>query len=175
MFNAPDIITNIPEIAQIYAINDKQSYDLDLAIERMDQNIFLDTMDESTIARWEKMLQFVPLATDTIEDRRFRVKSKVIEKLPYSYRVILKKLDTLCPLGYAFVMNDSKTDVAVKLALKTKNMINDVDVLLDQMLPLNMTYSVIVMWNSYEILSNMKHDELSAYTHKSLREDVFTF
>ena len=81
----------------------------------------------------------------------------------------------MCPLGYAFVMNDSKTDVAVKLALKTKNMINDVDVLLDQMLPLNMTYSVIVMWNSYEILSNMKHDELSAYTHKSLREDVFTF
>jgi hypothetical protein len=175
LFEAPEIFSNIPEIAQIYAINDKQSEDLESAVDRMDQNIFLSTMDEATIARWENILNFIPLDTDTIEDRRFRVKSKVIEKLPYTERVILRKLDTLCPLGYEMIVNDDRTDVLVKLALKSKNTIEDVDKMMDEMLPLNMTYVVMVMFNNYEAISHFTHEELAVFTHENIKENVFTF
>lgn len=175
MFEAPEIFTNIPEIAQIYAMNDKQGEDLESAVDRMDRNIFLDSMDEATIKRWENILQITPLDTDTVEDRRFRVKSKVIEKLPYSHRVILRKLDILCPLGYEMILSDDKTDVLVKLALKSRNTIEDVDKMMDEMLPLNMTYIVMVLWNDYNTISKYTHEELAVFTYGSIKEDVFTF
>lgn len=175
MFNAPDIFTNIPEIAKIYDINERQGEDLENAVERIDQNIFLDTMDETMIARWEDILKLNPLDTDTVEDRRFRVKSKVIEKLPYTYQVIVRKLDILCPLGYALIISDDRTDVLVKLALKSKNTIEDVGTMMEDMLPLNMTFDVMVLWNDYNTISKYTHEELAVFTYGSIKEDVFTF
>ena len=99
MFNAPEIFSNIPDIAQIYEINDSQSDELDEALEQLDNNIFLDKMDVETCARWEDILEITSFDDDKIEDRRFRIKLKILEKLPYSYRVIIKRLDFLCPDG----------------------------------------------------------------------------
>lgn len=173
MFNAPEIITNIPDIAQIYAINDGQCDDLELAIETMDQNIFLDTMNEDMIARWESMLGIVPLDDDTVEDRRFRVKSKVMERLPYSIRVIWHKLDTLCPDGYVMILNDDLTEAQIKLALKSKKMIDDVGDLMEDTLPLNIVFVVSIIWNQYETLTRFTHRQLAHRTHRQIREEVF--
>lgn len=173
MFNAPEIFTNIPDIAQIYAINDEQIAELEDAVDQMNDNIFLDSMNEEMIARWEKMLDIIPLDDDTLDDRRFRVKSKVLEKLPYSYRVILAKLDTLCPDGYQFIIDEDRLSVETKLALKSKRMITDVDEMLEDVLPLNMTYVVSILWNQYETLARYTHEHLASYTQKQLRENVF--
>ena len=174
MFNAPEIFTNIPDIAQIYAINDAQIEELERAVEQMDSNIFLDTMDKETIERWENILMLNPMDNDTLEDRRFRVKSKILEKLPYSYRVIIRKLDALCPDGYTFIINDSKTNVETKLALKSKKMISDVERFLDEVLPLNMTFVVSIMWNQYSLLAGHTYRELAEYTQGDIREAVFS-
>ena len=173
MFNAPEIFTNIPDIAQIYEINNKQSDDLDRALAQMDDNIFLDRMDAETCLRWEKILGITAFDDDTIEDRRFRIKSKVLEKLPYSYRVIIEKMDVLCPDGYTFIIDDDQLSVEAKLSLKSQKMIKDVDELFDNVIPLNMTYVVSVLWNSHAVLSKFTHEELSRFTHQELREKVF--
>ena len=173
MFNAPEIFTNIPDIARIYEINDRQSDDLDRALAQMDDNIFLDRMDEATCLRWEKILGITALDDDTLDDRRFRVKAKVLEKLPYSYRVIIEKLDTLCPDGYTFIIDDDRLSAEAKLALKSKKMIKDVDQMLDNVMPLNMTYVVSVLWNSHEVLGRFTHEELSVLTYQDMREKEF--
>ena len=173
MFNAPEIFTNIPDIAQIYAVNDKQSDDLDKALAQMDDNIFLDKMDSETCSRWESILDITRFDDDTLEDRRFRIKSKVLEKLPYSYRVIIKKLDVLCPDGYTFIIDGDRLSVEAKLSLKSKKMMQDVDDLFDNVIPLNMTYVVSIIWNTHRVLANYTHEELSKFTHRELRERVF--
>ena len=172
MFNAPEIFTNIPDIAQIYEINNKQSDDLDQALAQMDDNIFLDRMDEATCKRWEGILEITAFDDDTIDDRRFRIKSKILEKLPYSYRVIIKKMDVLCPDGYTFIIDDDRLSVEAKLSLKSKKMVKDVDELFDNVIPLNMTYVVSIIWNTHAVLSRYTHEELSKLTHKELREKV---
>ena len=172
MFNAPEIFTNIPDIAQIYEINTKQSDDLEKALAQMDDNIFLDRMDEGTCKRWEGILDITAFDDDTLEDRRFRIKSKILEKLPYSYRVIIKKMDVLCPDGYTFIVDDDRLSVEAKLSLKSKKMINDVDELFDKVLPLNMTYVISIIWNTHETLGKHTHEKLSNYTYKELRERV---
>ena len=83
MFNAPEVITMIPDIKKIYDINDTQCEQLEASVETLDKNIFLDTMDESTIERWEKILEIFPFDDDTLNDRRFRVKGKVISEFEF--------------------------------------------------------------------------------------------
>lgn len=41
MFNAPEIIMNIKDIAEIYKINDSQEAELENAVEILENNIFL--------------------------------------------------------------------------------------------------------------------------------------
>ncbi len=172
MFNAPDIFTNIPDIAQMYDINEKQCEALDQAIEEMNANIFLDSMGESMIERWEEMLKISPLDNDSLEDRRFRVKSKVMERLPYSIRVIWQKLDTLCPGGYAMTVSEDRTEVSIKLALTSIKMIEDVGELMEEMLPLNMVFTIEIMFNQYKALSKYTYAELAEFTHGELREST---
>lgn len=172
MFNAPEIFTNIPEIAHIYELNNKQSNELEQALERLDNNIFLDRMDAETCERWEKILEITAFDNDTLKDRRFRIKLKVLEKLPYSYRVIVKKLDNICQDGYVFVIDDKKLSAEVKLSLKSKKMITDVDKMLDNTIPLNMTYVVSIIWNMHEVLGKYTHGSLGTLTHQEMREKV---
>ena len=118
MFNAPEIIMNIKDIAEIYKINDSQEAELENAVEILENNIFLEKMGEQMIARWEK--------------------------------------------------------IQIKLALTSKKMISDVTELLEEILPLNMTYNVQVMWNQHITLKTFTHKELSKHTHKQIREEVLS-
>ena len=171
MFNAPEVITMIPDIQKIYDINDTQCEELEVAVETMDKNIFLDSMDEKTIKRWEEILEINPYDDDTLNDRRFRVKGKVMEKLPYSHRVIVHRLNTLAPDGYRMTINEKRDEMSVKLVIKSKKMIEDVRKLLEELLPLNIIFDVSILWNQYSTLSQFTYAQLSNRTYKDLREE----
>lgn len=173
MFNAPVIFTNIPDIAKIYEINDKQEAELEEASDTLEKNIFLDTMNLEMIKQWEEMLKIIPQDNDTVQDRRFRVKSKVMERLPYSVRILRNKLETLCPQGYHMEISDNRTSVTVKLALTSKKMMREVGNLLEEILPLNMVYEIQILWNQYSVLKNLTYNQMKPYTYQQLREEVF--
>lgn len=173
LFEAPDIIRNIPDIAEIYRINDKQIDELEQAAEQLDNDILLTTMGEDKVERWEKMLGTTAFDDDTIEDRRFRIQARVTEKLPYSYRIVVRRLNILCPDGYMLDIDDAKTSVIIKLTLKSKKMINDVSKMIDDILPLNMIYKVTILWNQHSMTAHYTHKQLADRKHKQIREEIF--
>lgn len=172
LYDAPEIILKIPDIAQIYDYNEIQEKELDAAVEELNDDIMLNTMHLRTIERWEKILNINPLDDDTEEDRRFKVKAKVNEKLPYSLRVLKRKLDTLCPSGYSMELADDRTNVLIKIALTSKKMRNTVAEMLEEMLPLNMMYSTQIMYNTWEMLESYTWGELENRTWEQLRSEV---
>ncbi len=139
MFNAPQIIGGINDIAQIYTINDAQCQELDAAVERMDANISLDNMDEDTIIRWEKMLEITPLDNESLRSRSFRIKTKVTEKLPYSYRVLKRMLDNLCGENN-YILTLCK--YSLECQIYDSAIWGSVEELLESVLPLNIDYAV---------------------------------
>lgn len=173
MFNAPDIISQIPEIKIIYETNEMQERDLEIAIETIDNNLFLNTMSIDVIEEWEEILDIIPYDDDTIDDRRFRVKAKIIERVPYSLRVLRRKLDTLSPEGYKLTLSYALDAIEVKIALKSKRMIDAVEKSMEDIVPLNMLLDCGVLWNNYELLNRFTHEQLSSRTYASIREDVF--
>jgi hypothetical protein len=173
-FDAPGIIENIPDIATIYETNDEQADELDDAIETLDDNIFLDDMHEDQIVRWENILKISPATDDSWDDRRFRVKTKVLERLPYSYRVIINKLETLVPDGLEISVDADRLHLDISLALRSAKMLADVGEMLEKMLPLNMTYTIIILYNQYSIYINRwTHGQMHAYTHEQLRSNIW--
>lgn len=142
MFEAPVVIKAIPDIAQIYRINDHQIEDLDLAIEQLENNILPDTMSVEMIEKWEKLLKLFPRQEDSIDDRRMSVKRKILERLPYSYRVILRRIAELCEKGYGFWISEDRTEIEVSTLLDSQRQISIIEELLENLLPLDVIYKI---------------------------------
>ena len=118
------------------------------------------------------MLSIIPLDTDTLSERRFRIQTRVLERMPYTYRVILRKLQTLCPSGVDWTVDTEKQLIIVRVALASKNMRADVDELLDNVLPLNMEYTLIILYNTYAMLAKHTNGNLKQFTHQQMRDDT---
>lgn len=57
---------------------------------------YVETATEHGISNWEAILKITPKGTDTLEARRFRVKTRLNEELPYTYRWLVNWLQSLC-------------------------------------------------------------------------------
>lgn len=134
---------------------------------------FLSTATEYGIARWEGILGISPRGGDTLEDRRFRVKARVNEQLPYTMRVLEQKLVTLCGEdGYSITLNHGAYTLTVKVALSAKSNFDDVDDLVRRIAPANLVIIVELKYNQYETLSKFTHRQLANYAHDQLRNEV---
>ena len=172
MFEVPRIISNIPDIATIYGINDRQITQLEASVEELEGNLFISTMNEGNVGRWEAILGIKPSDNETLDERRFRILSRKLEKLPYSYRVIQRKLETLSPDGLEMNIDYTRKHLFVKIGLKSSQMIAEVEKFLEEALPLDMTYYVDIMFNTHKMLASKTHGELASLTHEEMREKL---
>lgn len=170
MFEAPEIIKNIPDIKQIYDINEMQGDALDQTVEQIDSDMNLDEMDASTVERWETILKIVPARSDTLDVRRFRIKTKITDSMPYTYRALERKLDDMCAGAYDIVIDRVNQSIKVNLGLASQKKINDVMNMLEEMVPLDMIIDTSVLYNAHGYLAQYPHCILAQFTHKELRE-----
>lgn len=169
MFRAPDIIADIPDLKQMYEINAKQISELQKQLEQMDRNLVFDTMDEAQTARWEVMLGIVPDDNETLVERSFTVKTRVFGEKIYTFKSLQKRLNALC--GDIEVTRTYR-HVIVKVALSSAKMASRIDEYLDEVLPLDMTYEVIILYNTWADISKYIWAELSKYTWQQIKTDV---
>jgi hypothetical protein len=143
VFEAPSIIKEIPDIKKIYEINDGQIEELQSDSDQLDSDIFFDTMSEDTTSHWERFLHLAPEEDDNLSTRRFRVKSKATERLPYSLRVFQKRLEALFGVGnYTLIINENLDHLKVVIPLEYAKAMQDAVELIENLTPLNMTYEV---------------------------------
>lgn len=135
---------------------------------------FVTEATENGIARWESMLGVSPKATDTLDERRFRILTLLNQELPYTLRKLEQTLTNLCGAdGYFVEVKAAEYHVEVKLALVNESNYGEVKKILYKMIPANLTHVVKIMYNSHAVLANLTHAELSAYMHNQLKREVF--
>lgn len=137
-------------------------------------NQFLYSLTENGVERWEKIIGIVPLGTDTLEDRRFRIINRVNAQLPYTYRMMEAKLTQLCGKdGYVLSYTPETYTLKARVALTRKNQLSEVRQLLHEMAPINIIIDFDLQYRSHAMLSEYTHEFLANYTHTDLRENVF--
>ena len=89
----------LQEVADFRAINEANEPEISAAWDGLDRvmaNQFLDTADEAGVVKWERELQLYPKDTDTLDERKARIKARWNAELPYTYRWLVNWLQSLC-------------------------------------------------------------------------------
>lgn len=170
----PDFLKQFKEFQEIAKAEDSVFSSLYEDIEQVLDNFFIETADAIGIRRFEKILGITPMDTDTLDDRRFRVKTYWSQIVPYTEETLRRMLINLVTeRGYTLEIDNENYTVFVKVSLGEKKQYNAVMDMLKRIVPCNMLIAIDLKYNTNEILSNYTHEQLSAYTHKQLKEEVF--
>lgn len=129
---------------------------------------------EQGVKRWESMLDISPKDTDTLDERKFRILTKLNQELPYTLRKLQMALTNLCGAdGFTINLQAAEYHIEVKLAVGNHSNYSEVVNILKRMIPANLTQFVQLMYNQHELFTSYTHAQLSAYTHKQIRNEVF--
>lgn len=151
-----------PEIKQLWQACD----------DSMDDQ-FVSSATENGVARREQMLNIFPFATDTLEDRRFRLMTRYGENTPYTRRSLMASLESLCGKnGFTLDITTATFTVDIRVALNVKKQENSVKELLERTIPYNMVIQVDLLYNSWSKVKTHTWGELSLLTWKDVKEEV---
>ena len=134
---------------------------------------FIQDASENGVSRWESIVGISPKGTDTLDERKFRILTKMNQEPPYTLRKLEHTLVNLCGVdGFSIEVFAAEYHVEVKLALDNSNNYSEVENILNEMIPANMTRNIKVMYNSNDVWSSFTHTEMTAYTHEQLKSEV---
>ena len=167
----PQFMQEYRELQQIMNAEQPDFDDLWAEYENIFADQFIMDATENGVKRWETMLGITPKDTNSLDERKFRILTKLNQELPYTLIRLKEALTTLCGAdGFAIDLQPAIYHIEVKLALSNQNNYQAVVDLLTKMIPANLTQRVKIMYVSHEIISQCAHQDLSAYTHEQLRE-----
>lgn len=145
-----------------------------LEVENALADQFVMEATETGIVRWERMLGISPKDTDNLDERRFRILAYMNQELPYTLRKLEQTLTNLCGVdGYSINMNSAEYTIEVKIGVANISNYNEVERILNKMIPANMIPSISIKYNAHTLLTQFTHAQLSTYTHEELRNEVF--
>lgn len=137
-------------------------------------DMFIDSLDEYGCSRWEKILKVTPFPSDTLVDRRFRIKTLINSQLPYTYTHVYDVLTNICGEGkFTMNLNHAQYTLSILVELTAKRQLDVVVEKLKLIIPANLILIVEIRYNQHSLfIGKFTHADLSAYTHRMLREDV---
>ena len=102
-------------------------------------NEYITTADETGIRRFEKLLGLLPEAEDTLESRRAKVLALWFVSLPYTMRMLIKRLTLMCGAdGFEVDTDFSAYYIRVITHFRVYSQLLQLRAVLQEMIPANM-------------------------------------
>lgn len=170
-FDFPAVIEGIKDIKAIYDMNEKINPIRDA--ENLESDLFVGTATIRGIIRRERLFGIRPNDTDSLEERRYRLLVEENNQIPYTMRTLRKKLSVLCgENGYRLFCE--KDRLTVKVELSRKNMFDDACRMLENIVPLNISLHVGLLYNQYKTLRGITYRGLEKHTYAQAKEEIIT-
>ncbi len=167
----PPVLRGVREYVGINDANEPEISRAWDALEQVMANQFIDDADEYGVAMWEQELSIVPKGTDSLDARKARIKSQWNLELPYTI-TWLKRWIAATTNGLPFDVELQDYTLIVRVALVSKGQLPEIAALLSRIAPANLMISLSIKYNQYLTHADSTHDQLSAYTHEQLRNEV---
>jgi len=168
----PEVLKDVTEMRAIMAAETPGVQAIWQACEDCMNDQFITEATEKGIARREKMLNITPFATDTLEDRRFRLLVRYSETIPYTRKSLAAMIESLCGVGcYALTITTTTFTVNVKVALAAKKQDSIIVDLLERVLPYNMVFTVELLYNTWARILPYTWGEIGALTWEQVKEE----
>lgn len=172
----PEVLKRVRELKAVVEAEQPEIINLWTALENALNDQFVSDATINGVKRYEKILKVTPKATENIEERKFRIITRLNEQLPYTITSLKHQLEALCGAegdGFSIELNTSIYTLKVRIALASKNNYGEVESLLERIVPANIIIDVSLKYNPHSTFTTLTHGELTAYTHYDLRNEVF--
>ena len=151
----PNILKEITEYKIIQ--NDSLQPEVNLAWQCTDKLLldqFIETMAESGVKRWEKLLNIIPKGTLSLDERKFTIYTKLNENLPFTERMLEERLLNLCGKNnYSITLKENEYYIKILIGLKARNNYDDVIELVNRIIPCNMKVVCQLKYNQHVSLA----------------------
>lgn len=135
---------------------------------------FVPTALETGVIRWEKILKISPKATDTLEERKFRITARMTEKLPYTWRRLEEQLKLICGADGFSLELTGEFLVTIKVGLKSKRNYETAKEMVERVLPSNLVLDISVLYNQHKTIHGYTHRRLHERTQNQIRNEVLS-
>ena len=91
----PDFLKEFKEFRRLRKLSEAENVELLKlwnSFENIIDNNFINDSTENGVESWERILKITPKAYDTLNDRKFRIQTRLNERLPYTYKEVEKRL-----------------------------------------------------------------------------------
>jgi len=113
------------------------------AADRVLRNEFIATADEYGILRFERILKIYPSKKDTLESRRARVQARWFRFLPYTEKMLLKRLISLCgENNFIFTKKYEQYRIEIEVSLELFGQVEELENLINEMVSCNMVVAI---------------------------------
>ncbi len=169
----PPILQSCREFQTIDQTETAELNKLWAAIEAVRDDQYIPSLTINGIKRWEKILKITPKATNTIDERKFRILNRVNESLPFTYRFLENQFTILCgENGYRLQLDHGNYSLVVRVELTSKSKLDDIGALLKRVVPANIVVDLSLLYNQHKDVARYTHNGLHALTHEQIRSEV---
>ena len=100
-------------------------------------NQFIESCNLTGISKFEKLIGIVPSDDDTLQSRISRVMTRWNDVVPYTFKVLLQKLNTLCDGDYEIIRKLNEHEIDITTHLDLYGQVEELDYFLSYMIPAN--------------------------------------
>ena len=136
----PPFIQEYLEIREIMKTENPEFQLVEDESEIIKNNQFIQSCNLTGISKFEKLIGIVPSADDTLESRINRVLVRWNDTVPYTWKTLLNKLDTLCggSDNYEIIRKLDEHKLEITTHLDLYGQVEELDYFLSYMLPASM-------------------------------------
>lgn len=169
----PEFLKEFREFRELAAAENPELLSLWDTLEAVLNDQFIASSTENGIKRWETVLKIFPKGSDTLDVRRFRILARLNAKLPYTQRTLEQQLAALCgEAGYSVELRNKEYTLTVRVGLGVKGKFDEVNSLLESIVPAHMIIDLSLLYNTHARLSRYTYAQLALHTHNELRNEV---
>lgn len=168
----PPVIGKMRDFEQIATAENPEFEDIWGTFERFINDCFVQTATEYAIERWEYIYQ-ITTRDGTLDERRGRILAAMARQIPYTMRSLRRMLTNLLGEGnFTVNVNPITLELSVLIDISRKSQMLDVQMLLESVVPANLSVTLTHRYATHEMISIYSHGELSAYTHNQIKEQL---
>ncbi|MDO4299926.1 MAG: DUF2313 domain-containing protein [Clostridia bacterium] len=165
----PPFMQEYREIREICTSEDYEIKELQNYKNKIQKELFLETATDYGIKRTESNLGITASDGESMEYRKFRIKSILIG----THYSLIEALNSLIPNGeYTLNFDINTLTLTLRIPLSNKMYLNSVSEMLDKTVPLNIAVSCSILYTSHSNAGKYTHSELKEFTHKFIKEDL---
>lgn len=167
----PEFMKNLKEFQEIADTENEELAYLIPELNALFSDQFIETLTENGCKRWESILKIKPKLSDSLEVRRFRIKARINEYLPYTYRMLKNQLAILCgEMGYSVELKHKEYSLFVRVNMENKKKYQEILETIIRIIPANLVLDISLLYMRHFEVSQFRSRLLANYTHTEIRE-----